>query len=205
MNFLSVVLIITGLINLVLWVIIPLVKWLNARYIAKHVEGFSCITDNYSRADYAVAKITREEYQDLRDDYSSRELIAALKKHGTDCYYCGCETYQKSTASWFKRFMIWVNPFSKIRIREIDHVISVFLGGRYHRTNLVPSCKPCNRKKSCWIMGRFLKPVLAHLQKYQPGLKVHSGCIGRKYKKEFKLRVPYGGITFTGTRAELWG
>jgi len=60
------------------------------------------------------------------------DLELVLLRHGEHCFYCGCDL-----------------SFSEIPFNgTFDHVQPVSRGGRNVWQNVVPSCEPCNVKKT---------------------------------------------------------
>lgn len=58
---------------------------------------------------------------------SREELLRQLKSQDSKCYYCS-----KDISQYY----------------EVDHFISLAMGGKHEYSNIVMACKSCNRRKN---------------------------------------------------------
>lgn len=85
----------------------------------------------YLQLKYARHAITRQRQIQATDDLTKEQWQSILDAYQYCCAYCGTKPKRVS----------------------MDHVLALSKGGAHTRTNVVPSCWPCNHKKltQAWI------------------------------------------------------
>lgn len=149
--------------------------------VINRTKSFTCISDNIHECDYYSGVVSRETYEDRRDNFSSTIRAKVIKRDGMRCYYCKCKVIDTPDSRLVRKLLSW----KRKSFMQIDHVIAVAIGGRYALNNLCVSCLSCNQKKKHWIRGEFLIPVLKFIKNHQPDAKIHRGVIGKKFKLRY--------------------
>lgn len=72
----------------------------------------------------------KNEYKLTKED-----IYSSLQRTNFECFYCGA----KLNSTW-----------------ELDHVVPISKGGKNISTNIIPSCKICNRMKGALLFEKFI-------------------------------------------------
>lgn len=70
-----------------------------------------------------------------------RHMVAA--RDGVYCFYCGVETFERSTRPHLQR--------------TLDHVVPVAAGGKDELSNFVIACGSCNSRKGALPLQAFVQ------------------------------------------------
>ena len=127
-------------------------------------------------AQEAVGNVMREQKQEITGARRRKSLSKDMRRevyemYGGHCAYCGREI--------------------DIKEMQVDHVQSVYLGGKDERSNYRPACRSCNFYKSTMSVD---------------GLREQLGLIAGRLEKLFifRLALAYGLIQLTGRPVKFY-
>lgn len=160
--------------------------WLERRYrmrVIRNLGKGQAICEVKNDCDYYPGKVTRALYEKRRNHIPKKMIKEVIDRDGMVCWYCKCDVIDTPDNKFVRRIFKVAGKGS--RFMHIDHVISLVIGGLTKVNNLCVSCTSCNTKKSCWIIGRFVKPVIDFVEEHQRGKKVWIGVVGRRYRRVY--------------------
>ena len=102
------------------------------------------VRKQYALVNRISAHNLRAQRGGLEFGLTLEQWIDIIKEHNGECHYCGNHS------------PIW----------EMEHLFPQHLGGGFTKSNIVPSCSPCNRLKSRKSDKEFIAYMRAHPEQF---------------------------------------